>query len=315
MENTFDPDAFILRVGRRLIEKFDDAKTATSPSTIGAAMEQPVRKQLEQMLPRGIGVGSGFIIDSYEGTSRQADIVLYEKDICPVFSVNDTPETTYYPCECTVAVGEVKSTLDRQSLRDAFSKIASVKKLKRHTTPHFLPDPKTGAPQCYVYRSYGTPHEDSIVDVNENPGARAAVYGFVLAGSTRITDDTLAATFLEFNKEVGDVLSPNLLVALNGTVLSWGKMTMKQPGNVQKVNDEYRFCVSHGGPQRYVRELSAESAELIDLDHNTEPFRELVRWIREAYYRGRTPRISSLDRYFTMRESTTHTVRTFQKLA
>ena len=115
--------------------------------------------------------------------------------------------------------------------------------------------------------------------------------------------------------EVGDVLSPNLLVALNGTVLSWGKMTVEQPGNVRKVNDEYRFCVSHGGPQRYVRELSAESAELIDLDHNTEPFRELVCWIRKVYYRGRTPRIRSLDRYFTMRESTRHTVRTFSKLA
>ena len=57
-------------------------------------MEQPVRKQLEQILPRGLAVGSGFVIDSYGGTSRQTDVVLYEKDICSVFSINDTPETT-----------------------------------------------------------------------------------------------------------------------------------------------------------------------------------------------------------------------------
>ena len=71
MESTFDPDAFIQGVGRRLVEEFEIARTATSPSTVGAAMEQPVRKQLEQILPRGIGVGTGFVIDTYGETSRQ----------------------------------------------------------------------------------------------------------------------------------------------------------------------------------------------------------------------------------------------------
>ena len=118
MTQTFDPDKFIARIGQRLVEQFDDARAATSPSTIGSAMEQPVRNQLEQILPRGIGVGSGFVIDSEGGTSRQTDVVLYEKDICPVFSVNNTPDTTYYPCEGVIAVGEIKSTLDKQRLGD-----------------------------------------------------------------------------------------------------------------------------------------------------------------------------------------------------
>ena len=42
------------------------------------AAEQPVRDQLEQVLPRGIAVGEGFVIDSYGGTSRQQDVVLYD---------------------------------------------------------------------------------------------------------------------------------------------------------------------------------------------------------------------------------------------
>ena len=147
MQRNFDPDAFIQRIGRRLVEQFDDARAATSPSTVGAAMEQPVRDQLEQILPRGLGVGSGFVIDSYGGTSRQTDIVLYEKDICPVFSINNTPETTYYPCECVVAAGEVKSELNGNSLRDAFSKIASVKQLQRHMTRLCLPFISSGVHQ------------------------------------------------------------------------------------------------------------------------------------------------------------------------
>ena len=53
-------------------------------------MESPVREQLEHLIPRGIAVGSGFVIDSYGATSSQTDLVLYERDICPVFSINDT---------------------------------------------------------------------------------------------------------------------------------------------------------------------------------------------------------------------------------
>ena len=126
MYPTFDPDKFIARIGQRLVEQFDDARAATSPGTVGDAMEQPVRDQLEQILPRGIGVGESFVIDSAGGTSRQTDVILYEKEICPIFSVNNTPGTTYYPCESVIAIGEVKSTLDRGSLEDAFKKISSV---------------------------------------------------------------------------------------------------------------------------------------------------------------------------------------------
>ena len=136
LESTFDADGFVRRIGERLVEQFNDARAATSPATVGEAMEQPVKDQLEQVLPRGTGVGSGFAIDSYGGTSRQTDIVLYEKDICPIFSINGTPATTYYPCECVIAVGEVKSSLDGPSLKDAFKKVASVKRLQRHEVLH-----------------------------------------------------------------------------------------------------------------------------------------------------------------------------------
>ena len=83
MEKTFDPDAFIRRIGDRLVQEFKHAKAGTTPSAVGSATEQPVRDQLAQMLPRGKAVGEGFVIDSYGETSRQEDVVLYERDICP----------------------------------------------------------------------------------------------------------------------------------------------------------------------------------------------------------------------------------------
>ena len=85
MDQNFDPDGFIRRIGERLVNEFKDAKAGTTPSTVGSAAEQPVRDQLEQVLPRGIAVGEGFVIDSYGATSRQQDVILYERDICPCF--------------------------------------------------------------------------------------------------------------------------------------------------------------------------------------------------------------------------------------
>ena len=35
MDKSFDPNAFIRRIGERLVEKFKDAKAGTTPSTMG----------------------------------------------------------------------------------------------------------------------------------------------------------------------------------------------------------------------------------------------------------------------------------------
>ena len=301
MDTTFDPDAFIRRIGQRLVNEFDDARAATTPGTVGSAMEEPVRRQLQQILPRGIAVGSGFVIDSYGGTSRQADIILYEQDICPVFSINGTPETTYYPCECVSAVGEVKSALDRDSLQDAFKKIASVKGLRRHLVRHTVPDPRTGQGWPH-YRSYGNLHDGAVVDVNEKPAERGEVYGFVLAGDVRVQPESLATRFLSLTRDRGDTLSPNLLVTLSGITLSWGSITDERPGEVRKQDGQYAFVVAHGGPPRWKPQWSAQAGDHLRLLRGDEGFRFLIRHIREIYLRGRTSPVSSLDRYFAIRE-------------
>ena len=221
MDQTFDPDGFVRKIGERLVDEFKDAKAGTTPSTVGAAAEQPVREQLEQVLPRGIGVGEGFVIDSYGGTSRQQDVVLYERDICPVFSINRTPQTTYYPCEGVIGVGEVKSSLDGDSLQDAFQKVASAKQLRRHIVHEFMPNPSTGEP-IPSRRNYLTPHGDSIVRVDEERGdkGRLQIFGFVLAGESRLKHETLIENFLAFAAQVGDSFSPNLLATLDGHAIN-----------------------------------------------------------------------------------------------
>ena len=303
MESSFDADAFVRRIGERLVEQFNDARAATTPATVGAAMEQPVREQLEQILPRGIGVGSGFVIDSYGATSRQSDIVLYEKDICPVFSINGTPETTYYPCECVVAVGEVKSRLDSGSLRDAFEKVGSVKRLRRHVVRHPIPLPETGE-QIPIYRNYGSLQGDSFYRADEKPGDRAQIFGFVLAGEIRMNTDSLMPAFLGCSQELGDDYSPNLLVALSGVTLCWGEVSDERPGEVVKDDGgKYSLKVSHGGPLAWRAKWSAQTATHLGRNDGDDSFRALIRWIRLAFQNGRTSEAGSLDRYFEMRET------------
>lgn len=132
MSNGFSTQEFLSDLAEELITNFGRARRATTPGLIGGAREFEVRKKLQSILPGKVGVSSGCVIDSYGSTSNQTDIVLYEKDNCPIFSINDDPAATYFPCESVMAVGEVKSSLGTKELDDAVDKIAKIKNLKRH---------------------------------------------------------------------------------------------------------------------------------------------------------------------------------------
>ena len=50
MDEKFDPDRFIRRIGERLVDEFEDAKAGTTPSTVGSAAEQPVCAHMARIL-------------------------------------------------------------------------------------------------------------------------------------------------------------------------------------------------------------------------------------------------------------------------
>ena len=301
MPNTFDPDAFVTRIGERLVREFNDARSATSPSTIGAAMEKPVRHQLEQILPRGIAVGSGFVIDTKGGTSRQMDVVLYERDICPVFSVNNTPETTYYPCEGVIAIGEIKSAIDKRSLEDSFKKIASAKSLKRHAVHHPVPDPKSGE-RFVIDRGYGSFQKPSILnfDKGDNYAERAQIFGFILAGKARLSPDTFCSLFRELARQSGDDLSPNFVATLSGEVLVWSELARGLVRSIEKKNDSGDFALIErtGSDLAPKTKLSAMSANCFHYSDGNDTFRTLVRWLCDVYRNGKTSDVAAFDSYF-----------------
>jgi len=217
MEKTFDSIEFVNNLAKQLIENFDFASKATTPVLVGTARENEVRRKLENILPPIVGVGSGCIIDSHKGCSSQTDIVIYEKYISPKFSINDTPDTTYFPCEGVAAVGEVKSLLGKKELEDSFEKIKSVKKLKRRLPPSS--DGLCGP--SIPYRRYGssvaeqgTPKEsyDQANKITDQ------IYGFILCGELQIKPETLLGHFNSLCMSEEENILPNTLVSLKDGV-------------------------------------------------------------------------------------------------
>ncbi|MDE0419559.1 MAG: hypothetical protein OXK76_01550 [Gammaproteobacteria bacterium] len=302
MDRDFDAEAFVRRIGERLVDEFRNAKAGTSPGTVGSAAEQPVREQLAQVIPRGVGVGQGFVIDSGGTTSRQQDVVLFEREICPVFSVNNTPATTYYPCEGVIAVGEVKSSLDGTSLRDAFEKVASVKRVRRYEMHEEVPHPTTGVP-IPRRRNYLTRREGSIVQLDEDASAegreRMQVFGFVLAGECRLKGETLAERFRELAAEHGDDLCPNLLLTLDGCFVRWASLKRGKRNEVGQSDDgTFTLKVFRDGSPRWEPSWSAVAGTHLICTEETEPFRQLLRWLRMIVQEGRTSAVESFERYF-----------------
>ena len=98
--------------------------------TAGEAREEALHQFLIQNLPNRIGISSGFVIDTAGNTSKQIDVIIYDKNYGSFFTIGGA---NFFPCEIVIAVGEVKSDVaSTDKLYDALDKIKSVKILDRH---------------------------------------------------------------------------------------------------------------------------------------------------------------------------------------
>lgn len=283
MNKTFDAVAYAVDIGRELVASFAVASAATSPGLVGSARETSTRTKLQHLLPAGIAVGSGCVIDSYGGTSRQMDVVLYEKHLCPVYSINDDPASTYYPCEGVIAVGEVKSALASSDLQDAFAKIVSVKELRRHAQPSIHPALEELELEPSVsFRKYGSSlaaEGDKTEEFDQVTKPFDQIFGFCLAGRLDLTAKTLCERYAQLSAQYGAALSPNLIVTLDDQVVC----PLRIP--------------SDGGSAAIVIS-AAEGTAIYCVQRPQGAFQFLLSRIYTVYRRGRTVEEVAFDRYF-----------------
>lgn len=130
--DSFNIRDYVDRLGIALVREFEDAKLSTQSVAIGSNKESSVITKLQRIMPKGVGIGSGFVFDSKGNVSGQSDIIIYENELALKCAINDNDKDTYYNCESVIAVGEVKSTCTERELRDTFSKFNRVSSLVRY---------------------------------------------------------------------------------------------------------------------------------------------------------------------------------------
>lgn len=188
------------------LKMMNDFKFITSQishrATKGHVREEIVRDFLREYLPPSLGIGSGIVLSSVdsEQESKQIDVVIYDKNNCPMlFNLSGVQ---LFPIEMVYCVIEVKSRLTSSELKKACANIESVKVLSKKA---YIKNEDAVVP---FVRAYGREH-------NHWP-----VFGVVFAFSgitapkivTQL--ETLDATQLNIEKRI------DCIVVLDGFIVA-----------------------------------------------------------------------------------------------
>jgi hypothetical protein len=94
----------------------------------GRSNERILVDLLLKFLPKRYSVGSGIIIDKDGNRSRQIDVIIYDAHFHPELFAQGT--TILFPVDIVYMTIEVKTTFNKETIRQSIENIASVKQLK-----------------------------------------------------------------------------------------------------------------------------------------------------------------------------------------
>ena len=127
---------------KKLISAFEDSKILFENQNVrnnlihageyGAYRERALKKFLSFILSRKFDFGEGFVINSFNETTAQCDIIIYDKLKTPLIEVDST--TRFFPCETVFAIGEVKSKITKTQLFDYLMALSKKKEIKKIST-------------------------------------------------------------------------------------------------------------------------------------------------------------------------------------
>lgn len=118
----------------KLGQGFGSAKKALShPEAKGSGAEDAWITVIRDFLPKRYAVGKAFIVDADGNASGQIDIVIHDRQYCPLFF--EYGGHLYLPAESVYGVFEVKPELNKSNIDYAAEKIESVRALRRTSAP------------------------------------------------------------------------------------------------------------------------------------------------------------------------------------
>ena len=264
------------QLARRLIDDFAQARSTRHPGALGAAREDAARRELGKLLSAGIGVGTGFVVDTYGGISLQQDVVIHEA-ACPTFPLNSNTDISHYPVEGVIAVGEIKSSLDKPKLKAAFKNIASVKSLRRRAV---VSQDVEQLPAAVPYRHYQealsfTPSDEE--GYSQFGRDLDQVFGFVLSMAFKTSGSELLSHASDLSRSIPRQFAPNIISSL-----------------------ESGFIAPLRG--KTIVDSAMEADGLFHCDEVLSGFSQLVIWLRRYCLEGRTVPAETFDLYFQRSE-------------
>ena len=124
----------------------------------GASVENAIKELLQENLPDNIAIGSGIVIDSDYKSSRQLDIILYDRAKTPrLFGSN---EMQIIPVECVYFVIEVKTSMNSSAFEECVQNMDSVKSLTR--SAYYFDEPAAVIQSKTLYDGQPTRTWDTI---------------------------------------------------------------------------------------------------------------------------------------------------------
>jgi hypothetical protein len=190
--------------GNRLRADFEFIRS-TNPHSgeRGTEGEEVLKQFLNKHMPQRFRAASGVLIDSDNELSRQSDIIVYDALTSPVYRASERMQIV--PADSAAAVMEVKSSLSKAELEDAFVKIAAAKRLKKSPVSQMdQPSTRTGL--------------DSI-----------ATLGIVVGFDSLTSLESLAKNVEELNTKYDSSLWPDMIVVLDKGIISY---SIQWPGSM-----------------------------------------------------------------------------------
>ncbi len=210
MQENFNSVKFISSLGNELVSEFAKAGMGIHPCAVGSGREKSVKNKLAAILPAGVGVGSGFVIDSFGNTSKQCDIIIYEKNYALRFIINDDEDFAYYNCESVIAVGEVKSDASAADIKDSFQKFQSVRMLQRKSS-----DLNIWRKYLHGFTTQGTPQQA----YSQQENTYDQIFTFLVCKSFKTTFETICEKASEICKCKSEYF--NTLLSTEGDLITY----------------------------------------------------------------------------------------------
>jgi Domain of unknown function (DUF6602) len=117
-------NSYFSRVYNKLYADFDDNRTLPHAGIKGTENENTLAAILVDFLPPKYGVEPNALVIDHEGkVSRQCDIVVYDREMCPKYFSKGIPIETVY------AIVEVKTQLTKQEAASSLENEVALRKL------------------------------------------------------------------------------------------------------------------------------------------------------------------------------------------